>query len=353
MKNKLLLIAIAVVFATQMITAQVPQYVPTSGLVGWWSFTGNANDASTNANNGTVNGATLTNDRFGNANSAYNFDGVSNYIQCASNITTIDNVTISGWAKSNSPLGGEFVQIGEDDNIFCNGIGVGKGGTSNVVGLNFWNIYNGNNLLSLVSCVNYYDSGYLLNANSWFNFVITKANNVISYYVNGIFVGSSPVLNANNPLNKIFFGTSGLLPHAQTFYNGNLDDIGIWNRALTQDEITNLYNSNICYQNITVTDTLIINTGILSYNPVTYNNTVTIYPNPTNDKITIDCGTLANVTGYQIKIFNVLGQQVFAGAMNQQQYIVPLNTWGGQGVYFVKIYDASNNILDTKKIILQ
>jgi hypothetical protein len=49
----------------------------------------------------------------------------------------------------------------------------------------------------------------------------------------------------------------------------------------------------------------------------------------------------------------MLGQEVFSGAMNTQQYVVPLNSWSGQGVYFVKIYDASNNLLNTKKIILQ
>jgi hypothetical protein len=43
--------------------AQVPSYVPTNGLVGYWPFNGNANDASVNGNNGTVNGATLTTDR--------------------------------------------------------------------------------------------------------------------------------------------------------------------------------------------------------------------------------------------------------------------------------------------------
>ena len=63
--------------------AQVPTYVPTSGLVGWWPFNGNANDESGNGNNGTVNGATLTSDRFGEVNKAYSFDGsnlVSNFI---------------------------------------------------------------------------------------------------------------------------------------------------------------------------------------------------------------------------------------------------------------------------------
>jgi len=49
-----------------------------SGLVAHYPFNGNANDESGNANHGTVNGATHTTDRFGNANKAYCFDGVSN-----------------------------------------------------------------------------------------------------------------------------------------------------------------------------------------------------------------------------------------------------------------------------------
>ena len=57
------------------ITAQVPPYVPTNGLVAWWPFTGNANDLSGNGNNGTVNNATLTTDRYGNSNCAYSFNG--------------------------------------------------------------------------------------------------------------------------------------------------------------------------------------------------------------------------------------------------------------------------------------
>ena len=60
--------------------SQVPSYVTTNGLVGWWPFNGNANDESGNGNNGTVNGATLTADRFGVANKAYGFDGVDDFI---------------------------------------------------------------------------------------------------------------------------------------------------------------------------------------------------------------------------------------------------------------------------------
>jgi hypothetical protein len=99
--------------------------------------------------------------------------------------------------------------------------------------------------------------------------------------------------------------------------------------------------------------TLVINTGLLSFNPPTYNNTVTIYPNPANDQITIDCGNLTNVVGWNIKITNMLGQEVFNQPMNTQQHVVPLNSWSGQGMYFVKIINAQNEVVNIKKIILQ
>ena len=60
-------------------SAQIPSYVPTNGLVGYWPFNGNANDDSGNGNNGTVNGATPSADRFGNIR-ALQFGGNA-YIQ--------------------------------------------------------------------------------------------------------------------------------------------------------------------------------------------------------------------------------------------------------------------------------
>lgn len=79
---------------------QVPNYVPTNGLVGWWGFNGNANDESGNGNNGTVNGATLSTDRFGNSNEAYSFNGTNNYIDCGplnSIPDTVGDITQSAW----------------------------------------------------------------------------------------------------------------------------------------------------------------------------------------------------------------------------------------------------------------
>ena len=95
-----------------------------------------------------------------------------------------------------------------------------------------------------------------------------------------------------------------------------------------------------------------INNTVL--NNQSYNtNSFKIYPNPAKDQITIDLGTNSNTSGWYYKIVNTLGQEVLNGVLNSQQNIIELNNIKGQGVYFVKIYDGSNSLLDTKKIIIQ
>ena len=137
------------------------------------------------------------------------------------------------------------------------------------------------------------------------------------------------------------------------YFNGKIDDIGIWNRALTQQEITDLYNGNICYQHITVTDTLIINTNLVGFNPVTYQNSIKIFPNPTNDHITINYGNYATLNNYQLRITNSLGQQMFQTTINQQSSYINLSNWTGNGIYFVHLIDPQGNTIDIRKIVLQ
>ncbi|MEY4865827.1 MAG: hypothetical protein RLY64_81, partial [Bacteroidota bacterium] len=111
--------------------AQIPSYVPTNGLVGWWPFNGNANDESGNGNHGTVNGATLAADRFGNSGKAYLFDGVDDYIQSNNNLTGQSSLSINVWVKLSNDHSGQFVHVGEDRTSGpCNGLGFGYGGNS-------------------------------------------------------------------------------------------------------------------------------------------------------------------------------------------------------------------------------
>ena len=73
------------------------------GLVAYYPFNGNVNDESGHENHGTVIGANPTTDRFGNADSAYSFDGEDDYLDTHWGSGDIDNddpSTISLWIKS-------------------------------------------------------------------------------------------------------------------------------------------------------------------------------------------------------------------------------------------------------------
>ena len=324
MKKKLLVLFLICI---NILTAQVPSYVPSNGLVGYWPFNGNANDDSGNGNNGTVSGAILTTDRFGNSNTAYSFSN--------SSILITNQFYNNGWANYSICLW--FLTVNKNQssqNIFNTsphdgeGFGYNHANKPNLFShwknenpnIHSWNIFSANALV-------YNPTNNL----TWYNLVIVKSGNIYSYYVNGVFDKSSTAtISAINQLTGLRFGSIG----AAEYLNGKLDDIGIWNRALTQAEITGLYTT------LGTTQT----EGV---------NQITIYPNPAKDHITIDCGNISSVSGWRYKIVNTLGQEVSNGVMNSQQNIISLNTLNSTGVYFVKIYDASNHLMNTKKIILQ
>jgi hypothetical protein len=334
------------------INAQVPSYVPTNGLVGYWPFTGNANDLSGNANNGTVNGATLTTDRFGNTNSAYSYNGLNNYINVNSSTTlntaNMNKLSICGWFNNvgvGSGNGTGFVVRLGNQNITNGGIGYEVYTYSGSLFVNNW---------WLNQTPHYGDSNPIQN-NQWYFFVVVYDfdNNTASFYVNGVLINSkaSTLYKSTNPILNI-----GRNTNIGSYFNGKIDDIGIWNRALTQQEVTNLYNANQCFNNITVTDTLVINVGQLSYtNPVTYANNITISPNPASTEININFNNITNLNGGTLKVINSLGQQVATTQITTSgtNSTMQLATWGGTGLYFVQIINPQGQIVDIKKIILQ
>lgn len=333
--------------------AQVPNYVPSNGLIGWWPFSGNANDQSGNGNNGTVNGAVLVNDRFGITNKAYNFDGLNDYIDLKylDTLNNLSSFTLSVWFKSssnnvvfghwnstNNPTGtvGLNMDISVDNKISIDMV-AGQSYTSNSqIDTSIWNLI----------CLS-------------FDGKQTANQDKLKLYLNGQLIsvnfnGNTVPNQIGNKSNSTFFGARGIGPGGIGGYNnGILDDIGIWDRVLNQKEISDLYDGNICYQTISVTDTLVINVKRASLNPLAYTNTIKVYPNPTNDKITIDNGDLSKMTGYSIKIYNSIGQQLFQSNITQQQFSLDITQWGGNGLYFMELKDNNGNIVDIKKIVLQ
>ena len=320
-----------------------------NGLVAYYPFCGNANDDSGNGNNGTVNGATLTTDRFGSVNSAYSFNGTSNFIKVLDNdlLDLTQNLTLSAWISPNSVV--------NEQAIF------GKGKISSQTGYSLLH-----NVLTPkktgISIQNQpipvseaHINSSTLNLNTWYQLVGTYNGSELKLYLNGILVNtvSTSLQLMPNSLTDLFIGCelSGF-----RFFSGKIDDIGIWNRALTQQEITQLFNQNQCVTNITVTDTLIINVGQLSYtNPISFANNITIYPNPASTQVNISFNNITDLAGGSIKIINSLGQQVATTpiTLSGTNTTMALNSWGGTGLYFVQILNAQGQIVDIKKIILQ
>jgi hypothetical protein len=346
--------------------AQIPSYVPNNGLVGWWPFNSNANDDSGNGFNGTVSGATLTTDRFGNNNSAYNFsDNQQITIPNSANQNHYP-ISVSLWYNpSTHPTGtntnifskyvaaswnGFQILYGDNTNVTNDGVIINNGfGTSS------WYARDLNNRV-----IGYYGSPGFLQANvatnTWYHYVFVLDATGGKIYVNGQLVSSdtwdgTPGLAINNFLWKI-----GGQYEGNSWYKGKIDDIGIWNRTLTLDEVTQLYNQNQCINNITVTDTLIINIGQLSYDsPILYANNITIFPNPASTQININFNNITNLTGGTIKIINSIGQEITRTPITASgtNSTITLSNWGGTGLYFVHILNSQGQIVDIKKIILQ
>jgi hypothetical protein len=341
-------------------TACLPANVPTTGLVGYWPFCGNANDESGNANNGTNNGATLTADRFGNADSAYNFDGINDLISIPDSNTLgiTNNITMSAWVFVNSDnqnyhsilskrLNGNWSYNLSLSYYF------GPGGSPTEVNKVFSGRRNNSG-----AQLEYKFSNEPVVFGQWLHITVKIENNVITFYKNGIDMGVNLYGNQFTipMINQAIGLTIGSNGDGGEWFNGKLDDIGIWNRALTQEEITNLYNVNQCITNITVTDTLIINVGQLSFNdPVTWANNITIAPNPASSQININFNNITNLNGGTLKIINSLGQEVATTPITTSgtNSTMQLATWGGTGMYFVQIINPQGQIVDIKKIILQ
>lgn len=191
-------------------------------IVAYYPFSGNANDVSGHNYNGIVYGAVLTTDRFGKANSAYAFDGITSYIDA--NNTFFDNgwinMTFSAWFNSASDIIGSF---GGGETIMNtnphNGFGVGYNYNNN---LKIYSIKNsdpkitGNWDIIGLSEGNFNYSPVILN--SWYHIAIVKSGLDYKFYLNGQLDKSfSTTIAPVNYLCSVRFGAITQHEHAKKF----------------------------------------------------------------------------------------------------------------------------------------
>ena len=228
--KKLLYTTIAILSFANFTMAQVPDYVPTNGLVGYWPFNGNANDESGNGNNGTVNGAVLVSDRKGASNKAYSFDGNSDYIDCGNSteLNIFGDITISVWMLANNLSGDHGI--------------VSKMNTSNQPTYDL--ITSGNQIRWGTTNGPFQFSNGIL-TNTWINVtaIFDRQKQTKSLFINGEFEAEIATNNSNIPINNdnLFIGAHQPANVSSWSWNGIIDDVCIWNRTLTSKEIKNLF----------------------------------------------------------------------------------------------------------------
>lgn len=241
-KFKLLMAALAIMLTNNIVAQTIPSYVPTNGLVGWYPFNGNANDESNFSNHGTVSGATLTTDRFGENNKAYSFNKINNaHINLDTNSainSILNDFTISYWV--------ELVTGGTIFSSYSN--------QRNESGINsYWRM-----VFHIGTCQ---DNGFLVGGgagawqtskpcnshsyNKWEHILIVRQGSNLKTYVNAKIVDSSSVSNQtiNNPRNPPATTRISSDIDGKGGITGKIDDIGFWNRALNQQEITDLFKA--------------------------------------------------------------------------------------------------------------
>ena len=299
-----------------------------SGLVAYFPFNGSTNDESGNGNNGIRYGASLSIDRFGVANKSYSFNGTSNYIEVPDNPTLRFNnsFSISLWASLTNPYPLNYNMTLIDKSL---------GSTypdSYAIYTGHWT--GGDTAVDAGYCNNSTcignDNVFTLKLNTWYNiqWIFDKTLNIESFFINGNLINSQPISGIiEYDSNPLAIGRGLLYGSYAEFFGGKLDDIRLYNRALTDAEIQQLYHEGGWV-------------SIPSY--INYDFNIELYPNPTTEKVYIKSTKIV-----QLKVYDFVGKLLFTGNTNNCNEV----TLKQKGIYLLELTSDNNTVY--KKVVVQ
>lgn len=203
------------------------------GLTAQYNLDGDAIDFSSNANNGTVTGATATTNRFGGSGKAMYFDNIGDYISFP-NLEASTSYSASFWIKPAALTGtGENATLGFS--ILGGSVAPGY--------LGMWITYYNEEINAIAfsaSTAGNITSGASVGIDEWTNVTVTAIKGgVANIYINGIL---SKTFNAGNVAWDGSFTIGDLRPTRAIYFYGSIDDVRMYNRILTSTEITALLN---------------------------------------------------------------------------------------------------------------
>jgi len=293
-------------------------------IVAQYKFNGNAND-NIGSSDGVIHNAVLTEDRFGNANSAYHFNGTNSYIEISNYVPFnfgLNDFSVAFWMKTTST---------ERETMFQKGSEYSEQAPQYWVRAN--DDYNNATLLFLTGNADP-PSPYaatdtvVVNDGQWHHVIIQRSEKFLQLYFDCKLVATNydvyrdvsddigVIIGAQNP----HPGSSVI----SNYFDGSLDDFNIYD-----DDLSYVQIMDICAD--TVSNISEINSEL---------NSINVYPNPSSKTLNID-GKYSFV-----EIYNSLGQKIF-----YSEYVKTINVESfEEGIYFVKIFN-NEGIVFTKKII--
>jgi hypothetical protein len=240
--------------------ASTQKTAPNNGLVGYWSFDENtgtlAGDASGNGNTGTLtNGPTWTTGKLGKA---INFDGANDYVTMGdpTALKLAGAFTISAWIYPESFGGNSRGRIVDKNSGFIAGY---------LLDLDNFNTTNGiavavNDGFSATSRSRIFSNAVTLN--KWQHIIALFDGTNVTVYNNGVSVGASQTLTVPTSGTDNFVIGGRTTDNTRNF-DGYIDEVRVYNRALSGTEITNLYNLGA--EKLNVSPTASLTSGLVGY----------------------------------------------------------------------------------------
>lgn len=273
-----------------LLKGNVANTFPVTGAIDYWKFdenTGTTVGDSIGANTGTWQGTLGSQWTTGIINSGGNFvSASSNRVQVSSAkiLASLTNSSISLWIKTSTTAKALYCERGASGN-------------------DIWKVEIDSNHIRFThrddaGTLNQFNGGITVTDGNWHHIVLTKSGTTINSYVDGVLDITNQTLTGNNTMtDTIIVRIGGDAQDATQYYNGILDEIGLWNVVLTAAQVTTLYNAG----------------AALAYNPLVNANLLEIQNSTGTPFLSIDPNaqtlTLTANTDQTLEILKMLSTQ--------------------------------------------
>jgi len=213
-----------------------------NGLVAHYPFNGNARDESGNGNHGIVYGPELTTDRFGQPNRSYEFDGLDEDIEVPDNdrLDLTNDFSFSVWILTTSSATIQSILSKHTAGVNSAGTyvyGIWRSGSSNKLNFEATPFFDGQ-----------INSNASITSNQWTHvaFTYSRTSGIWKHFINGILdrTGTRTFAINNTKLELLIGSMYHQMQYKAWYVKGKIDDIFVYNRALSDAEVQYLYSQN-------------------------------------------------------------------------------------------------------------